>query len=256
MRWTRFDARRSPPWGALAGSVLVHGVVGALLVLLSLARPEPLEFVSYRIEIVSPPPPRAEEVAEAAPVEELEIETPDDPVPEPETPPPPDPEPEPEPEPEPVEEPAREETPPETPPADSVPPTEAATTEEVEETVEGGEDINVRMEGLQRDYPEYYGNIVRQIRRCWRPPQDTREGLAATIYFVIRADGTVTEARLVERSGVARFDYGALDAIGGCASGRFGPLPADLGYDRLPIQFEFRPAGGTPAAPPSTPDDA
>lgn len=261
MRWTRRDTREMPPGRALLGSLLVHGAIGALVVALSLARPEPLEFVTYRIELVSPPPPRAEK-EEVAPVEEFQVETPDDPLPEPEpepeTPPPPDPEAEAEPEEveEPDPEPPEEETPPETPPADSVPPTEAATTGEVEETVEGGEDINVRMEGLRRDYPEYYGNIVRQIRRCWRPPHDVREGLAATIHFVIRADGTVTDARLVQRSGVAQFDYGALDAIGRCASGRFGPLPPDLGYDRLPIRFEFTPAGETPGATTPTLDDA
>ena len=31
-----------------------------------------------------------------------------------------------------------------------------------------GEDLNIRMEGLRRDFPDYYLNIQRQIQRCWQ----------------------------------------------------------------------------------------
>jgi outer membrane biosynthesis protein TonB len=252
MKWKNRDAREEPPASAFWGSVLVHGVVVALAVGLSLARPEPLEFVTYEIDLVSPPRAQAEVEEEAPPVQELEIETPDETQPDPEDIPLPDPDPEPEPTP-PEPDPEPEETPPETPP-DSVP-TETTTTEEPEEQPEEtGEDIEVRMEGLRRDFPRYYGNIVRQIQRCFRPPNNLPAGLETTIYFVIRPDGTVTDVRFVERSGVNAFDYGAMEAIGGCASGRFGELPEDLPYERLPILFRFQPPGEFPgAAAPTTP---
>jgi len=241
MKWTRRDEREEPPREALVGSLLLHGALLVVAVVLALARPEPLVFETYQIEIVSAPPVQAEEEQRETPAEELTIDTPDEPEPveEAEAPiPDPDPEPAP-PEPDPVP----EETPPETPPDSTETETETTTTEEVEETsAEPGEDMNVRMEGLRRDYPQYYGNIVRQIARCWRPPRNAPEGLSASVYFVIRADGTVADTRMVERSGSSLFDGLAVEAIAGCASGRFGSLPADLGYERLPIQFEFTPA--------------
>ena len=248
MKWKNREAREEAPMSAFWGSVLVHGVVIVVAIGLSLARPEPLEFITYEIDLVSPPRAQAEVEQEAPPVQELEIDTPD--------PSPPDPEdiPLPDPDPEPVEtppDPEPEETPPETPP-DSVP-TESTTTEEPEETPEEtGEDIEVRMEGLRRDFPRYYGNIVTQIRRCFRPPNNLPDGLETTIYFVIRPDGTVTDVRFVERSGVNALDYGAMEAIGGCASGRFGDLPEDLPYERLPILFRFSPAGYGPGPTSST----
>jgi outer membrane biosynthesis protein TonB len=244
VKWKNAHRREEPPKSALAGSLLVHGVVVVGAAILSLTAPDPVPFESYRIEIVSPPPAQAEVEQEAAPVEELEIETPDQTPPVEETPRPPEPEPAETPPPAPEPEPEVEETP---PPPDSteVEPAETTTTAEVEETAEEtGEDIEVRMEGLRRDYPVYYENIVTQIRRCWRPPRNDGRRLSTTIYFVIKADGTVADTRFVERSGVASFDFPALAAIADCASGRFGALPEDLGYDRLPIQFEFRPAGG------------
>ena len=86
------------------------------------------------------------------------------------------------PEPEPVrpEPEQREEVVPVEEPDDPEPPSEPATEqtpdpgeEEVEAAVpdsppeeeveEAGEGINVRLEGLRRDYPEYYENIIRQI---------------------------------------------------------------------------------------------
>ena len=119
----------------------------------------------------------------------------------------------------------------------------AATVEEESEL--SGEDIEVRMEGVRRDFPQYYDNIIRQISRCFRPPQGIPGGLRTTVYFVIRQDGTVADLRFVEQSGNPDFDFEALGAVGDCAGqGRFGPLPEELPYERLPILFEFRPPGG------------
>jgi TonB family protein len=148
-----------------------------------------------------------------------------------------DPEPEPpveDPEPEPRRDP---------PPTTEPEPTTAPPSEERAE--EGGADVNVRLEGLRRDYPAYYNSIILEIRKCFRPPAGNAR---AVVYFVIRRDGTVSDARLVERSGNAAFDYAALGAVECAGGGRFGPLPDDLPYERLPIQFTFEPQrlGGGP----------
>lgn len=203
--------------------------------------PPEIEYIAYEIEIVSPPPTQvAEEIVDAT--EELVVETPD---PEP-LPAEPEPEeiapveeevPEPEPTPEPEE---AEETPPEAAEETVV---AAAPEEEVaEESDESGVGVEVRMAGLQRDYPEYYQNIIIQIRRCFR----WQEGgnLQATLDFYIRRDGTVEDTSFLSRSGNARFDFQAMGAVE-CAGSRarFGPLPDDLPYDRFPIRFTFFPQG-------------
>lgn len=219
---------------SLAGSLAVHAVVVLVAWLVSMKDPQPLEFVTYEIDLVSPPP--AVQAEEAAPAtEELVVERPEpepppeepDPVVEEETPPPPEPDPEPTPaEPEPEE----EETP-------------AATTEEVEEQpTESGEDINVRMEGLRRDFPSYYENIIRQISRCFRWRGEGR--WSTTLYFVITREGNAEDIRVAQSSGNVVFDTEAMGAVECAGRGRFGPLPEDLPYDRFPIRFRFDPSGG------------
>lgn len=260
MKWTSRHDRDAPPRSALVGSVLVHGAVALVAFLLALTTPEPVRFETYQITLVSPPPSEVTDIETPPAVpEELEIETPD-PEPLPEPPPLPDPDAEPlatEPPPDSVDTRTQEEPEEIPPPVDTTvtEPETATTTEPPDEpTAETGEDIQVRMEGLRRDYPAYYGNILTQIRRCFRPPNTSRRDLRTVVYFVITPDGTVSEARLVERSGVSGFDYSALSAIADCAGkGRFGPLPDDLPYDRLPIQFEFIPPGEDA---PATPVDA
>jgi outer membrane biosynthesis protein TonB len=221
-------------------------VVGALALLASLGPRQPNTFITYEIEIVSPPPAAVEEAEQNTAPEELVIERPDeapDPVEAEEEVPPPDAQPEevlPEPEAEEEKDPEPEDTPPE--------PAETPAATEPEETSEtGGEDIEIRMEGLRRDFPEYYANIVRQIRRCFRPPPGAPSGLQTVLYFVIRADGTVTDLAFVEQSGNPDLDFEAFGAVGDCAGqGRFGPLPEELPYETLPIQFTFRPSGNMP----------
>lgn len=229
---------------SLVASVGVHLVLLLVAVWSSAVARPPLEFVSYEIELVSPPPAvQAEEETPA--VEELVVERPDPPPPEPEeeeTPVPveeEDPEPEPEP---PPPEPEPETPPPEEEPEQEEEPAPATTTEEPpEEAEESGEDINVRLEGVRRDYPAYYNNIIRQIQRCFR--WTGGGSWSATVYFAIRRDGSVTDLRFVSRSGNTRFDYEALGAVDCAGQGRFGALPDELPYDRLPIQFRFEPPG-------------
>lgn len=202
-----------------------------------------MEFLTYEIELVSPPPALQAEDPEVA-TEELVVERPE---PEPAPPAPeepeevvpieePDPEPEPEPPPEP--EPTTEQ-----PPEPDEEATPAATPEappEAEPDV-SGEDISVRLEGVRRDYPQYYNNIIRQVQRCFR----WRDGgnWETTVFFVIRRDGTANDIEFVSRSGNSAFDFEAMGAVDCAGQGRFGPLPEDLPFETLPVEFSFRPTG-------------
>jgi outer membrane biosynthesis protein TonB len=220
---------------------MVHGALVLLFWSSTVFRPEPILFESFAIELYSPPPAvEAEEYS--APQEELVVEKPPEMQPEP-TPPDPKPEvrteeppPPPKPDPQPTAPRPQPTTPPETEPE-----RQPARGPDAVPSSTGGENINVRMEGLRRDYPEYYNNIVTQITRCFRPPKEGR--WQTTIQFVIGKDGTVVgESQVAKRSGNQSFDLIAQGAIE-CASGRFGEFPEDLALDRLAIQFTFTPAG-------------
>lgn len=213
-----------------SAGVHVVAILGAFLAQVS--DPDFPEFETIAITLVSPPP--AQEAPEPEPVveEEVVVETP---------------EPQPEEEPDPVVE---EETPPEeerpeptpTPPPEPEPEEETGTPEPSQEL--SGEDINVRMEGLRRDFPEYYENIIRQIQRCFEYRGGGR--LETSIDFFISRDGTVDDSTIDfhQRSGNVNFDYAAMGAVECAGNGRFGPLPDELGLDRLPIRFTFKPRGG------------
>ena len=103
------------------------------------------------------------------------------------------------------------------------------------------------MEGLRRDFPVYYENIIRQIHRCFR--WTAGGNWETTVYFVIRPDGSVTGLDFVKKSGNAQFDFEALGAVECAGKGRFGALPEELPWDQLPIQFKFRPGGGGETLP-------
>ena len=224
---------------SLVVSCSVHVLAVVALWAYQELRPDPLLYETIEIRVVSAPPAPSEVVEETppAPEEELVVETPDEPEPVPEEEAPVVVEEEPEPEPEetptqPVEE---------TPPPTEDPPAPAAEAEE--ESEEGGEDIDVRLEGLRRDFPQYYGNIIVQMRRCFRPPDG--ENREATIRFLIHRDGSTSDYETVRSSGSFAFDIEAQGAVE-CAGrpGRIGPLPEDFPWDVLPIEFTFSPSRG------------
>ncbi len=232
--------RERPGARSLAASATVHVVllVGAWVAQSS--RVDPLDFVTYQIDIVSPPPAQEAEVVAPAPQEEeLVVETPDPTLPEPE------PEPPPVVEEDPVREEAKPEATPTPPPSDPEPVEETGDPEPSEEM--SGEDINVHMEGLRTDFPDYYANIIRQMRRCMR--FDGPGGLKTTVYFQIRRDGTVDLGRIrfADRSGNAGFDFAVMEAVECAGNGRFGPLPEGLRLDRMPILFEMTSSRRGPA---------
>ena len=225
--------------GPVIGSAIVHTAAIFLAWLTSAMTREVPDFVVFEVELISPP---AAELGERTtpPPEELVIETPLDPVPEPqeETPPAV------------VEEEAPAEEPPQleetaAPPdvelvEDPAPPTSPNPDPDVETP---GEDLNVRMEGIRRDYPEYYNNIIRQMQRCFRWRGD--EDLRATVYFVINRDGSVSEVDILESSRSIAFDIEAMGAAE-CAGSRdrLGPLPEALPFDQLRVRFEIDPQSG------------
>lgn len=233
-------ARRTDPGSksAWAFSVILHVSLFAVAWLSTLNTGPQIEFVAYEIDLVSPPPAAQAEEPQPA-VEELVVERPEpepepiepesdvvaieEPEPEPEPEPtPPEPEPTPEPEPEPA-------------PAASVePPAET-------EPDRSGEGINVRMEGLRRDYPEYYNNIIRQIGRCFYSRWRQGGNWETVIAFTLGRDGVASDLEFLQRSGNVSFDFEAMGAIDCAGQGRFGPLPEDLPWNELRISFTFEP---------------
>ena len=228
--------------GPVLGSIGIHFSAILLTWWASATAAEIPNFVVFEIELISP---SAAELGEVIPLpsEELVIETPVEVMPEPEEEVPP---PVVEEEAPPEEEPEPEEVvaPPDPDPVDDPEPIQSPNPDPDIETP--GEDLNVRMEGLRRDYPEYYNNIIRQMQRCFR--WRGQEGLRATIYFVIDRDGTVSEVDILESSRNVRFDIEAMGAAE-CAGSRdrLGPLPDALPLDRLPILFKIDPKAGRSA---------
>lgn len=234
----RFDAK------AAALSVGLH-VVAFLFLWFGTSREAPArEFVTYEIELVSPAPPAPADEPEIA-TEELVVETPEpEPLP---------PEPEDREEVVPVDEPDAPE--PDTPSEPAAEQTSDPAEEEVEaaapdspleeEVEEAGEGISVRLEGLRRDYPEYYENIILQIRRCFRWPQGG--GWSTTVLFMIRRDGTAPDIEFVSRSGNVAFDFAAMGAVDCAGKGRFGSFSDEMPFERIEVEFIFRPSGELPS---------
>ncbi len=231
---------RGPDGLSAFASVTVHGVALALAWYSTTSRPEPFQFLSYQIDLASPPP--SVQAKEEAPAQKkLVVEHPEPPKPEPEkkeTPPP-------------VTEPEKKKVEPEKPKTESAPTqpkpaekeTKATTAEKpAEKKTESGDDIRVRMEGLRRDYPEYYNNIIRQMTRCFRWQQGGN--WATVIDFVIRKDGSVTDIKVAQPSGNPVFDIQAMGAAECAGEGRLDSLPPELPFDRLPVRFKINPSGG------------
>ena len=237
LQYGRRRRHEVPGKWAFGASAVVHTVAILLAWWSTTFGAEVPQFLVYEMELVSPAalefgdltPPAAPDLVVETPMEIQPAER-IDPVVVEEAVPPPD---------EPEEVQPDEEVAPAPPEADATDqPTSPTPDPDAEE---GGEDINVRLEGLQRDYPEYYNNIIRQIDRCFRPQGSS--DLRVTVRFVINRDGTVTDQDVVEGSGSFSFDIDALGAIE-CAGSRnrLGPLPEDFRADRLEVVFKFDPA--------------
>jgi len=105
-----------------------------------------------------------------------------------------------------------------------------------------GRDVaNVKVQGIAFPFPGYLENVTRQIALNFRP-RPGGGALRAEIAFLIHRDGSVSDLRLVSRSGVYAFDLecmGAVEAVGQRRS--FGALPSGFRDDVLPVVFSFDP---------------
>ena len=105
-----------------------------------------------------------------------------------------------------------------------------------------GRDVaSVKVQGTAFPYPGYLENITRQIARTFKPKPGV--ALKAEVTFLIHRDGSISDLRMISRSGLYAFDLeclGAVDAVG--QRKLFGALPAGFPDDVLPVVFSFDPS--------------
>ncbi|HET6765113.1 MAG TPA: TonB C-terminal domain-containing protein [Longimicrobiaceae bacterium] len=105
----------------------------------------------------------------------------------------------------------------------------------------GGEGLNVRTAGADFVDRAYLENIIRQVRRYFRPPAGAVSD-RASVRFWIERDGSVAEITVVGGNGSFAFRSAAMEAVE--RAGRdnaFGRLPAAFTDDRLAVTFDFAP---------------
>ncbi len=248
---SRRPPRRDPM--SMAGSFAVHGLAFFAAWWSATSNPPPTNFVTYKIDIVSPPP-AVHAAKETVTKKKLVVERPN-PQPEPKKKAP-----------APVTQPkkkapakstAKKSTPEATPTAKAAKKNEKATTTEKvapkKKSAESGEGLRVKMEGLRRDYPAYYADIIRQMARCFR--WDKGGDWSTVIYFVIQKDGSVKDIKVVQPSGNPVFDIQAMGAAECAGQGRLDSLPKDLPFDKLPVRFRIKPSGGVGGNPPNAEEE-
>ena len=105
----------------------------------------------------------------------------------------------------------------------------------------GADVASVKVQGIAFPFPGYLENITRQIALNFKPRPGA--ALRAEVTFLIHRDGSVSDLRLLSRSGVYAFDLeciGAVEAVGQRRS--FGVLPSGFRDDVLPVVFSFDPS--------------
>lgn len=85
----------------------------------------------------------------------------------------------------------------------------------------------------------YLAGVQRKIWLLWSQQIRAAGTESVTVSFTILADGSVTDIKVVQPSGVFTLDLAAQRAITSAAP--FGPLPKNYGTDRYPIQALFKP---------------
>jgi protein TonB len=85
----------------------------------------------------------------------------------------------------------------------------------------------------------YLAGVQRKIWTIWAQQVRTDFRQPIAVLFTILADGSVTDVRVVQSSGVALLDLAAQRAVASAAP--FGPLPRDYGTNRYTIQGIFKP---------------
>jgi TonB family protein len=89
--------------------------------------------------------------------------------------------------------------------------------------------------------PAYLANIIRQLKRYFRPPPGAQSDVAE-VRFWINRDGTVSDIAVGRSRGSFQFRAAAMEAVeqAGLAKS-FGPLPRAYRGNRLPVSFTFEP---------------
>jgi len=85
----------------------------------------------------------------------------------------------------------------------------------------------------------YLAAVQRKIWLLWTQQIRPSAPQAVTISFTIAADGSVSDVRVVQSSGIYLLDSAAQRAV--YSAGPFGPLPRNYGTDRYTIQAVFKP---------------
>ena len=103
----------------------------------------------------------------------------------------------------------------------------------------GNDVATVSTEGVAFPFPEYLQNIVSQVLRRWqRPGQSTP--LEAEVSFFVHRDGSVTDLQFIRRSGNFAFDLEAQGAVEEAGrSHAFERLPDGWTADVLFVRFYF-----------------
>lgn len=209
------------PRAAVWGSLGLHAAVFVILISFSISSTPPLTAQTYQVWLIAAADLQAPLREKPAPPRQAEEEN---------RPPPPQP----------TEDPLPQTELPSV--VEEVPQVEEPVREPARADDTGEEALNVQTEGARFVDPEYLNNIVRQINRYWRPPDNARP-LEVEIRFVIHRSGEVSDVQWLRRSGDSTFDLEARGAIE--AAGRadaFGPLPEAFPLDELRVSFYFDPS--------------
>jgi len=101
--------------------------------------------------------------------------------------------------------------------------------------------MQMQMDGIRTEFPEYYGQVLEAIRLCFVQVNRTTGNLTAIVRFEILRDGRVRSIRPYRRSGNGVFDVNAVESVECAGRGRIGPLPPEIPVDILPFELTFRP---------------
>jgi protein TonB len=85
----------------------------------------------------------------------------------------------------------------------------------------------------------YLAGVQRKIWMLWTQQIRPSAPQPVTISFTITTDGSVSDVRVVQSSGIYLLDSAAQRAV--YSAGPFGPLPRNYGTDRYTIQAIFKP---------------
>ena len=103
----------------------------------------------------------------------------------------------------------------------------------------GNDVATVSTEGIEFPYPEYLQNIVAQVLRRWQRPLESTP-LEAEVSFLIHRDGAVTDLSFIKQSPSFSFNLEAQGAVEEAGRFRaFGSLPDGWKPDVLFVRFYF-----------------